>query len=266
MDGRVYNFEDINAVDENGNTQLWHAVQDQNTDKVKELLEKGANPNTVNKAGQIPLATAAYYANDLDTDSMNMKLLLAHGANPNIAEGNDTPLDIVCNSSGGRRISNNLTILLIAGAVLLEKNVARVKEVLKLTDEQFVTQFELKNANDEKAGYLFIDRALKITQEDEIVSTMQEKWAKTTGKILSGMEIIPEPFKGGAADVFQHVIFHLDNKEDIVSLKLTAKGDKETTPLADIKFKATESYTDKFKDAAKKTFAEKAEGQDKQIG
>jgi ankyrin repeat protein len=63
-----------------GRTNLHKAAFDGNAERVKELLKKGADPNTKDKKGRTPLHWAAPYKGHVEV----VKLLLEHGADPNI--------------------------------------------------------------------------------------------------------------------------------------------------------------------------------------
>jgi hypothetical protein len=73
-----------------GRTDLHDAAFYGDVERVKKLLEKGANPNIQSENGWTPLHMAAYKGN------VNVvRLLLEHGADPNIQDGNgSTPLHI----------------------------------------------------------------------------------------------------------------------------------------------------------------------------
>jgi ankyrin repeat protein len=77
---------DIKARDKYGRTLLHHAVDYGYVSIVKRLLDRGVNPNEVDDAGMTPL----HMARRLDV----AKLLLLHGANPNVKTKYDgrTPL------------------------------------------------------------------------------------------------------------------------------------------------------------------------------
>jgi ankyrin repeat protein len=64
-----------------GQTDLHSAARDGDVERVKKLLEKGANPNVQDEAGLTPLHWAA------DVGSVDMvKFLLEHGADPNVQD------------------------------------------------------------------------------------------------------------------------------------------------------------------------------------
>lgn len=69
---------DINSQDEFGATLLMQAVNNENIDNVKWLLESGANPNIKDKAGVAALHFAAKKGN-----VKIIELLIKHGANVN---------------------------------------------------------------------------------------------------------------------------------------------------------------------------------------
>jgi ankyrin repeat protein len=69
-------------------SELHIAAYEGDVERVKKLLEKGANPNIQDEVGRTPLRNAAFKGH-VDV----VKLLLEHGADPNIQnEYGDTPL------------------------------------------------------------------------------------------------------------------------------------------------------------------------------
>ena len=86
----------INAVDATGSTPLMLAVQTNNLEAARLLLQRGANPNLPNLQGQVPLHLAC--ANDAVAPDM-VALLLAHHAVVNAADQEGwTPLIYLCRS------------------------------------------------------------------------------------------------------------------------------------------------------------------------
>jgi len=80
-----------------GRTYLHRAASAGDVKRVKELLEKGADPNTQDEKGRTPLYWAAYKGR-VDV----VKLLLERGADPNVKDGDGkTPLDLA--RAEGRR-------------------------------------------------------------------------------------------------------------------------------------------------------------------
>ena len=79
----------INIKDEDNNTLLHHACENDRHDSIKLLLNNGANPNiNENSFGLTPLHWATEYE-DMDM----VKLLIDNGANPNIPDDNgDKPI------------------------------------------------------------------------------------------------------------------------------------------------------------------------------
>ncbi len=72
------------------NILLIKACKQQNIEKVKKLLKKGANPNYLTSKGESPLILAAYYGN------IEMaRLLIVHGAKTGLMnQFGDTALSI----------------------------------------------------------------------------------------------------------------------------------------------------------------------------
>ena len=70
--------------------EIFDAIENNDFPKLKELLEKGADPNIQNQCGKTPL--------HLLKNIKQTKLLLESGANPNIQNINgDTPLHLIMN-------------------------------------------------------------------------------------------------------------------------------------------------------------------------
>lgn len=92
---------DVNETDKNGVTPLHRAVRFRSPAAVKLLLEKGANPNAVDrKSRSTPLHRAVTHTGAPTTAGKSkeitriIRLLLAHGANPTIRNKMDkTPRD-----------------------------------------------------------------------------------------------------------------------------------------------------------------------------
>lgn len=79
---------DVNTTDNMNRSALMHAVAGGQTELVRRLLARGANPVQADKDGLSPLALACRY--DLPEEAL---LLLDHGANPNQKDADgDTPL------------------------------------------------------------------------------------------------------------------------------------------------------------------------------
>ncbi len=80
-------------------TALHKAALVGNAERVKELLKKGADPNTQDKYGWTPLHKAAYWGR-LDV----VELLLVYGADPTVEdEDGRTPLDLA-RAEGHRKV------------------------------------------------------------------------------------------------------------------------------------------------------------------
>ncbi len=89
MDNALQSWEDINFKDEKGNSALWIAIKNKNTEMLKFLLEKGANPNDLNKTGEYPLLYAC-----CNKCSEITKLLLEFGADITITYQGLSPLQL----------------------------------------------------------------------------------------------------------------------------------------------------------------------------
>ena len=111
---------DVQWRDNDGNTALTAAVNEQNQTLVTMLLQAGANPNAANYHGATPLAWAAYPDNDgTDSNPALVARLLAAGADPNIQDlQGETPLFWAV-AQGNIEVLN---MLLEAGAKQLLKN------------------------------------------------------------------------------------------------------------------------------------------------
>ena len=69
----------INDADENGDTALMYAVQNNNIELVRLLLENGADVNIENEQAE----TALHYAAEQQVNLQILELLLNRGADPN---------------------------------------------------------------------------------------------------------------------------------------------------------------------------------------
>jgi len=87
------NTNDVNYKDAAiGGTMLLWAVMEENEKEVKDLLEKGADPNIATKAGETPLHVAVAKSN-----LAIITLLLQHKANPNLQNCfGDSPIFYAC--------------------------------------------------------------------------------------------------------------------------------------------------------------------------
>jgi cytohesin len=80
-------------------TDLHKAAYEGDAERVKELLKKGANPNTKDKKGRTPLHEAAQWGR-LDV----VELLLVRGADPTVKDKDGrTPLDLA-RAEGHRKV------------------------------------------------------------------------------------------------------------------------------------------------------------------
>jgi len=113
------NIKHINDQDDDGNTPLANAVVQEQIDVVKLLLDHGADPNISNKNGDTPLGYAA--SRNGTNGTLLCEWLLAKGAivNPtNKTEYRITPLDWAISSDNTELVK----ILLDAGASVKAKN------------------------------------------------------------------------------------------------------------------------------------------------
>jgi len=89
---------DPNTQDEKGRTPLYWAASEGHVDVVRLLLERGVDPNTQDEFGDTPLHEAAYKGR-VDV----VELLLVRGADPNVKDGDGkTPLDSTHSSSAAK--------------------------------------------------------------------------------------------------------------------------------------------------------------------
>lgn len=85
----IENGADVNTKTENGNTQLHYVAKNNNIDIVKLLIEHGADVNTRNDHEETPLTWAC-----IDNRSEIVKLLVENGADVNTKDNcGFTPLD-----------------------------------------------------------------------------------------------------------------------------------------------------------------------------
>jgi ankyrin repeat protein len=99
---------DVDAVDRDGLTVLYHASSWARPDVVQLLLEHGADPNVADKWGRVPLHTAARRPEVL-------RVLLAHGADPGcVATDGTTALHVAVD----RRQADSASALVAAGCPL----------------------------------------------------------------------------------------------------------------------------------------------------
>ncbi len=82
---------DINRVDRNGESPLWHAMCHEDPSMIKAMIELGADPDACLQDGKTPLVFGASTRNKTST----LRALLAGGANPNVTRdymGRKTPV------------------------------------------------------------------------------------------------------------------------------------------------------------------------------
>jgi ankyrin repeat protein len=113
---------DPNAYDDDSDNVLINAAVYASADCMKLLLDKKANPNLKNKAGQTALM---YCTHEMD----KMKLLLQYGADINAkSKTNNTPLLIACVGSGQYE---NIKFLIENGADPFAKNYAKETTLMR---------------------------------------------------------------------------------------------------------------------------------------
>lgn len=99
---------DLNAKDNNGNMPLHLALKSKKFDMFETLLEKGADVNSIGKAGTQDNQSVLYLA-VIRNESELVKQLLEKGANPNLLDnGGASPLNEVCAVSGNIEIAKML--------------------------------------------------------------------------------------------------------------------------------------------------------------
>jgi len=79
---------DTVEIEPDKETPLTLAILDNDIDKAKQLIDKGADVNKKNKLGESPLISTSYY-DDKTIDLDMLKLLLKNGANPAIGDEQD---------------------------------------------------------------------------------------------------------------------------------------------------------------------------------
>lgn len=114
---------DPNLVDKHGNTPLLDFVLRNNIEATKVLLERGANPNIKNKTEEAPLPVAA-----INGDTEIVQALLKAGADVNVTMQGWTPLMIAAKYGDGKMV----LALLRAGAFPFSKTIAKVSQAVKV--------------------------------------------------------------------------------------------------------------------------------------
>lgn len=104
----------VNSKGLHGLIPLFSAVVAQNKAGVERLLALGADPNLRSEEGGAVIHTATH----LIKDSTFLKLILAHGGNPNLLRGNDgkVPLHLAISSEDSYQSMEKIKLLLDAGA------------------------------------------------------------------------------------------------------------------------------------------------------
>lgn len=93
---------DINEIDEIwGTTRLHRAIEKQDLNEIKSLLDAGANPNIPDELDHLPLNYGGSYPLHYAVEIGNIQiiqLLLQYGANPTLRNSDDElPIDIANN-------------------------------------------------------------------------------------------------------------------------------------------------------------------------
>ncbi len=103
----------VNVADEYGDNALMYAVLYSPPDCVKQLLDKGADPNAKNRRGETPLMWSSH-------DIEKTRLMLSHRANVNaVSQSGNTALLIACTGTDRQPVIN---LLLAHGADPLVTN------------------------------------------------------------------------------------------------------------------------------------------------
>lgn len=82
------NLQEVNVTDDMGLTYLHFATLNHELDAIKILLEKGANPNCVDRRGKTPLSCAIGSINE--NNAAILREFLKHGADLNMMMGDAT--------------------------------------------------------------------------------------------------------------------------------------------------------------------------------
>jgi ankyrin repeat protein len=112
--------QDVNQQDERGNTLLHTAAKEGDVNRVRELIQQGADVNKENKAEYSPLAFAAKYSGENNWDTLPpsvisephaeiVKILLENHANPDRG-GFSTPLSLAVNAGNAKVVAKLLQV------------------------------------------------------------------------------------------------------------------------------------------------------------
>ncbi len=112
---QIHNSREIEQNMDATRVKIWHANKTSPLELISLMLEHGADPNQMathalnmpgsgGQKGIVPPVNASPFARALQTqDVAALKLLLAHGAKPNVTDGGALPLALAMGGGGGGR-------------------------------------------------------------------------------------------------------------------------------------------------------------------